>query len=146
MLRYGSHRETPMPRLPRRAHLLLHVLLVEQQRLVVDQPPQHQPLVLHAALNPVLEGEHHGARGELLRLMQRARRHLALRPPYCCHELALQRLLHRDALVRIYASRGAHIPTEGEHARQQLQRRAVRVRVHLAEVGGRQVVQRQEVL
>ena len=101
MVRYGPHRKTAMPRLPRGPHLLLHVFLMEQQRLVVDQSPQHQPLVLHAALDPVLEGEPQGAGGESLRLTRPRRRHLALRPPHRRHELALQRLLHRDALVGV---------------------------------------------
>ena len=141
-----AHRETAMPRLPRRGRLVLVVLLVEEQRLVVDKSSQHQSLVLHAPLDPVLEGEHHGARRQRLRVTRTPLPHLALGTPHRRDELALQRLLHRDALLRVYASSHACSPTKRQHPRQQFQRRAVRVRVHLAEVRWRQVVQRQQVL
>ena len=146
MIRNRAHRETAMPRLPRRGRLVLVVLLVEEQRLVVDKSSQHQSLVLHAPLDPVLEGEHHGARRQRLRVTRTPHPHLALGTPHRRDELALQRLLHRDALLRVYASSHACSPTKRQHPRQQFQRRAVRVRVHLAEVRWRQVVQRQQVL
>lgn len=146
MIRYGPHSETSVPCLSPSSRILLHVFLMEQQRLVVNQPSQHKPLVLRTSLDSILKREHHRVGGKLLRIISQSSDHLALWPPYRRHKLALQRLLHGDALVWVYDSHSNIISTEGKHTCQQLQRRTIRMRVHFAEVCGWKVIQREEVL